>query len=73
MTVSQQRTRGGNVENKDPIKIEPVEFVAPVDDVYNPLIGGWEQKAPIVTRGEVITCVVLVLIVVVLFGWLYRG
>lgn len=56
------------MDSKDPIKIEPVEFVAPVDDVYNPLIGGWEQKAPIVTKGEAIACVVIVLIVFVLFG-----
>lgn len=60
--------RGGNVENKEPIEIEPVEFVAPVDEVYNPLIGGWEEKVPTVTRGEVIVIVMVVLSVFVLFG-----
>lgn len=60
--------RGLDVENKKGFDIEPVNFVAPPDDTYNPLIGGWEQRVPIITKGEVIAIVAIVLIVFVLFG-----
>lgn len=51
------------MENKDPIKIEPCEFVSRPDDVYNPLIGGWErQQERFLGRGIIAAFLILALL-----------
>ena len=54
------------MENKDPIKIEPCEFVAPVDDAYNPLTQQWEGDRRIITRSEAVAILAALLVVLIL-------